>query len=149
MLKNVNYNLLEEITELSQALYRYDTYVKDAEAAGCAECAGLWRELRERHENTTSVVCSSTSSCTSTRGSSSSEPASANQPANAAVRVGGRGQRLCGRARPLTRMESGDEKRWPSSCGILMTTAAPAPRPSAMAGRQAASPGEHDELRAA
>lgn len=51
MLKNINYNLLEEITELSQALYRYDTYVKDAEAAGCAQCAGLWRELRERHEH--------------------------------------------------------------------------------------------------
>lgn len=50
MLKNINYNLLEEITELSQSLYRYDTYMKDAESAGCGECLDLWRELRERHE---------------------------------------------------------------------------------------------------
>ena len=50
MLKNVNYNLIEETTVLSKALYRYDSYVADAEAAGCDECAELWRELRGRHE---------------------------------------------------------------------------------------------------
>lgn len=50
MLKNVNYNLIEETAVLSKALYRYDSYVKDAEAARCTECAELWRELRERHE---------------------------------------------------------------------------------------------------
>lgn len=50
MLKNVNYNLLEETTELSKALYRYDSYIKDAEAAGCLECAELWRDMRRRQE---------------------------------------------------------------------------------------------------
>ncbi len=31
MLKNVNYNLLETITIVSKSLYRYDTYIHDAE----------------------------------------------------------------------------------------------------------------------
>jgi hypothetical protein len=31
MLKNVNYNLLETITIVSKSLYRYDTYLHDAE----------------------------------------------------------------------------------------------------------------------
>ena len=50
MLKNVNYNLLEEITELSKGLYRYDTYAEDARAAECEECAALWSAMRERQE---------------------------------------------------------------------------------------------------
>jgi hypothetical protein len=50
MLKNVNYNLLEETTERSKARYRYDTYLKDAEAAGCTECVELWHNLRGRQE---------------------------------------------------------------------------------------------------
>ena len=48
--KNVNYNLLEETTERSKARYRYDTYLKDAEAAGCTECVELWHNLRGRQE---------------------------------------------------------------------------------------------------
>ena len=50
MLKNVNYNLLAEITALSQSLYRYDTYIKEARAAKCFECTGLWRDLHQRQE---------------------------------------------------------------------------------------------------
>ena len=31
MLKNVSYNLLETITIVSKSLYRYETYIHDAE----------------------------------------------------------------------------------------------------------------------
>lgn len=52
MLKNTEYNLMEEITKLSQSLYRYDMYIKDAqlEGEGCAECATVWTQLKQRHE---------------------------------------------------------------------------------------------------
>jgi len=52
MLKNTEYNLMEEITKLSQALYRYDAYIQDArdEQAGCPECTEVWMRMKERHE---------------------------------------------------------------------------------------------------
>lgn len=50
MLDNSNYNLMEEITQLSQSLARYDTYMHDAEQSGCSQCQSLWKDLRQRHE---------------------------------------------------------------------------------------------------
>lgn len=52
MLQNINYNLLEEIAQKSQSLYRYDRYIKDAEeqTPPCLDCIKLWRQMRERDE---------------------------------------------------------------------------------------------------
>ncbi len=52
MLKNVNYNLMEEIVQLSQSLHRYDAYIEDARAdtGGCSECMNIWNRLKMRHE---------------------------------------------------------------------------------------------------
>ena len=52
MLKNVNYNLMEEITQISQSLYRYDRYIEDAKPTrgGCSECSDVWTQLKQRHE---------------------------------------------------------------------------------------------------
>ena len=52
MLKNANYNLLEEITELSKALYRFEGHVRDAQADGaeCGGCVELWKSMGRRHE---------------------------------------------------------------------------------------------------
>lgn len=52
MLQNVNYNLLEEITQKSQSLYRYDRYIQDAQAQTppCLECIKLWQEMKEHDE---------------------------------------------------------------------------------------------------
>jgi hypothetical protein len=50
MLKDTNYDLMEEITQLSKSLARYDLYVKDATAAGCDDCVALWQEIKTRHE---------------------------------------------------------------------------------------------------
>jgi hypothetical protein len=52
MLKNANYNLLEEIVQLSKSLHRYDRYLDDARAdpMGCSECMQIWTQLKMRHE---------------------------------------------------------------------------------------------------
>jgi hypothetical protein len=48
MLKNTNYNLLEEIVQKSQSLYRYDRYIKDAEAEQCQGCREPWHRMKDR-----------------------------------------------------------------------------------------------------
>ncbi|GAB4248554.1 MAG: hypothetical protein Kow00129_09280 [Thermoleophilia bacterium] len=53
MLKNENYNLLEEIVQISQSLYRLDTYIQDAHEAQppCEDCVRLWERMRARLED--------------------------------------------------------------------------------------------------
>jgi hypothetical protein len=53
MLRNVNYNLLEEITQLSKALYRFDKFIEDArteEGSQCTDCVELWKNIKRRNE---------------------------------------------------------------------------------------------------
>jgi len=48
MLKNINYNIMENITILSKSLYRYDTYIKDS--LECDSCRELWVAFRKQRE---------------------------------------------------------------------------------------------------
>ena len=48
MLKNVSYNLLETITIVSKSLYRYETYLHDAENSKSSR--ELWTSIRRRRE---------------------------------------------------------------------------------------------------
>jgi hypothetical protein len=48
MLKNMHYDMVEEMAKLSQSLARMDTYVNDSK--GWQECAQLWTELKKRQE---------------------------------------------------------------------------------------------------
>ncbi|MGD9187228.1 MAG: hypothetical protein PVI89_03405 [Desulfobacteraceae bacterium] len=48
MLKNVSYNLLETITIVSKSLYRYDTYLHDAENS--ASSRELWTVIKTQRE---------------------------------------------------------------------------------------------------
>ncbi len=48
MLKKIHYNLFETITIISQSLYRYNNYIKDA--AECPACKKLWTKFREQRE---------------------------------------------------------------------------------------------------
>ena len=48
MLKNVSYNLLETITIVSKSLYRYDTYMHDAENS--ASSRDLWTNFKAQRE---------------------------------------------------------------------------------------------------
>jgi hypothetical protein len=48
MLKNVSYNLLETITIVSKSLYRYDTYIHDAENSKSSQ--ELWTGFKAQRE---------------------------------------------------------------------------------------------------
>jgi hypothetical protein len=48
MLKNVSYNLLETITIVSKSLYRYETYLHDAENSAASR--ELWTTIKTQRE---------------------------------------------------------------------------------------------------
>jgi hypothetical protein len=54
MLKNVNYNLLETITIVSKSLYRYDTYIHDAENSKSSR--ELWTTFKAQREKELSML---------------------------------------------------------------------------------------------
>ena len=54
MLKNVTYNLLETITIVSKSLYRYDTYLHDAENS--ASSRELWTTIKAQREKELSML---------------------------------------------------------------------------------------------
>jgi hypothetical protein len=54
MLKNVHYDMVQEISNLSQSLSRMDQYIKDAKE--CDECRRLWNELKKRQEEELRMV---------------------------------------------------------------------------------------------
>ena len=47
MLSNATYNLMETAAIISKGLYRYDTFIKDAQAAGCQPCTQMWNEMKQ------------------------------------------------------------------------------------------------------
>ena len=54
MLKNVSYNLLETITIVSKSLYRYDTYIHDAENSKSSQ--ELWTTFKAQREKELSML---------------------------------------------------------------------------------------------
>ena len=54
MLKNVSYNLLETITIVSKSLYRYDTYIHDAENSKSSR--ELWATFKTQREKELSML---------------------------------------------------------------------------------------------
>jgi hypothetical protein len=54
MLKNVSYNLLETITIVSKSLYRYDTYIHDAENSKSSR--ELWTTFKAQREKELSIL---------------------------------------------------------------------------------------------
>ncbi len=54
MFKNMHYDMMEEMAELSKSVSRMDTYMKDS--ADCSECKKLWNELKKRHEEELKMV---------------------------------------------------------------------------------------------
>ena len=47
MVPNHHHNLIQQLSELMDSVWRYDTYSGDA--ASCEECQALWGKLKERH----------------------------------------------------------------------------------------------------
>lgn len=50
MLKNNSYNLVTALSEKSEGLSLYDTFIEDAQDADSPECAEMWQQLREDEE---------------------------------------------------------------------------------------------------
>ncbi len=54
MLKNIHYDMVEQISELSKSIARMDTYIKDSKE--CSDCKQLWQELKRRQEEELQMV---------------------------------------------------------------------------------------------
>jgi hypothetical protein len=48
MLKNIHYDVIEEMSSISQSLARMDKYMKDSE--GCGTCKEVWQKIKKQHE---------------------------------------------------------------------------------------------------
>lgn len=49
MLKDWNHDLVHELSEISDSLWRMDLYSKAAQ--GCRDCSALWEKLRADYED--------------------------------------------------------------------------------------------------
>ena len=48
MLKDVNFDLFNQVAEISKFLSRYDTYMKDS--SNCQPCQEAWRMMKDHRE---------------------------------------------------------------------------------------------------
>ncbi|MBI4119623.1 MAG: hypothetical protein HY456_02125 [Parcubacteria group bacterium] len=44
-MKDHNHDLIQQLSENADSLWRYDDYIKSAE--GCAACVALWKKLKK------------------------------------------------------------------------------------------------------
>lgn len=49
LVENYNYDLMQELTELLQGVWRIDTYLKDA-GGKCDDCGKIWQDVRKQKE---------------------------------------------------------------------------------------------------
>ncbi|GMR18942.1 MAG: hypothetical protein BMS9Abin34_064 [Patescibacteria group bacterium] len=45
---NLHHNLIQQISELMDSVWRYEKYYKE-DASSCSDCQALWEELQKRH----------------------------------------------------------------------------------------------------
>lgn len=49
MLKNWNHDLVQELSEVSDGLWRMDEYLKNSD--GCEQCIEMWKKVQDRLES--------------------------------------------------------------------------------------------------
>jgi uncharacterized protein YeeX (DUF496 family) len=49
MLKDHNHDLVQQLSEISDSLWRMEDYIKNSE--GCDSCSGMWKKMKEDYEN--------------------------------------------------------------------------------------------------
>lgn len=47
MMKNCNHDLIQQLSECMDSLWRYDEYIKNAQEKGCGKCVELWQKMKE------------------------------------------------------------------------------------------------------
>ena len=51
MIKNCHHNLIHQLSETMDSLWRMDTYIKDAQEENCQEGVEFWQEFKKTLEN--------------------------------------------------------------------------------------------------
>lgn len=46
---NLHHNLIQQLSELMDSVWRYENFYKK-DAAQCSDCQALWEKLQKRHE---------------------------------------------------------------------------------------------------
>lgn len=54
MLKDWNHDLVQQLSEISDSLWRIDEYIKNSD--GCDHCANMWNELRADYEKHSTLL---------------------------------------------------------------------------------------------
>ncbi len=47
MIKNCNHDLIHQLSESMDSLWRFDEYLKNAQENGCGRCVELWKKMKE------------------------------------------------------------------------------------------------------
>ncbi len=55
-MKNSNHDLVQELSEKLDSVWRYDDYIKNAEADGCSHCVDIWKQLKEEDEKLVAIL---------------------------------------------------------------------------------------------
>ncbi len=54
MLKNHNHDLVQQLSEVSDSLWRMEDYLKNAK--GCEHCTAMWNKSKERLEEVSKML---------------------------------------------------------------------------------------------
>ena len=54
MLKNHNHDLIHQLSETSDSLWRLDEYIKNSNS--CSYCEALWSKIKQDHENHVALI---------------------------------------------------------------------------------------------
>lgn len=49
VMSDLHHNLIQQLSELMDSVWRYDKYYKE-DASACPDCQTLWEKLKKRHE---------------------------------------------------------------------------------------------------
>lgn len=54
MLKDWNHDLVQQLSEISDSLWRIDDYIKNSE--GCDHCSQMWEKMRKDYEEHSTLL---------------------------------------------------------------------------------------------
>lgn len=55
-MKNLNFNLVEELSKKLSGVWRYNGYTKDADSNGCKSCVDLWKKIKQMDEEAAGLL---------------------------------------------------------------------------------------------
>lgn len=55
-MKNYNHDLVQQLSEKLDSIWRYNDYIKNAESDGCNHCVELWKQLKAQDEKLVGMI---------------------------------------------------------------------------------------------